>query len=108
MEEEPLRRPSASRVLFIYLSFCRAEPVAHGNSEARLEVQLELQLPAYTTATAMPDQTCICDLHHSSWQCRLLNPLREARDRTHILMDTSQAHYRRATVGTPEWYVLLP
>ena len=32
----------------------------------RLGVQLELQLPAYTTATATLDPSCICDLHHSS------------------------------------------
>ena len=42
---------------------------------ARLGVELELQLLVYTTATAMPDLNCVCDLHHSSWQCRILNPL---------------------------------
>ena len=30
-----------------------------------------------------------------------LDPLREARDRTHILADTSRVHYHRATAGTP-------
>ena len=49
-------------------------------------VNLELQLPAYTTATATQDLSCICDLHHSSWQHRILNPLIEARDRTCNLM----------------------
>ena len=34
---------------------------------SRLGVELEeLQLPAYTTATATPDPSHICDLHHSS------------------------------------------
>ena len=56
----------------------------------RLGVELELQLPAYTTATATQDPSCICDLYHSSWQRQILNSLSEARDRTHILMDTSQ------------------
>uniref|UniRef100_A0A8D0PDY6 Odorant binding protein 2B n=1 Tax=Sus scrofa TaxID=9823 RepID=A0A8D0PDY6_PIG len=51
-------------------------------------VQLELQLPAYATATAMPDPSHICNLHHSSRQCQILNPLSEARDRTHVLLDT--------------------
>ena len=46
----------------------------------RLEVDLELQLPAYTIATAMPDLSCVCDLHHSSWPCQILNPLSEAGD----------------------------
>ena len=59
----------------------------------RLRVELELQLPAYTTATAAQDPSCICDLHHSSWQYQTLNPLSEARDQTLILVDTSQVHY---------------
>ena len=41
-------------------------------------VESELSLPAYTTATAMPDLTCICDLHHSSQQCWMLNPMSKA------------------------------
>ena len=50
----------------------------------RLGVELELQLPACTTTTAMPDLTRVCDLYHSSWQCWILNPLMSrARDRTH-------------------------
>ena len=55
----------------------------------RLGVKPELQLSAYTTATAMPDLTCVCDLHHSSQQRQILNPLSKARE-TCILMDTSQ------------------
>ena len=55
-----------------------------------LWVKSELQLPAYTTATATPALSCICDLYHSLWQCWILNPLSETRDRTCILMDTSQ------------------
>ena len=53
----------------------------------------ELQLLAYTTAIATQDPSSICDLHHSSRPCWILNPLREARDRTHVLMDTSQIHF---------------
>ena len=53
----------------------------------RLEVKLELQLQAYTTATATWDRSHICDLHHSSWQHRILNPLREAKEPTCILRD---------------------
>ena len=49
----------------------------------RLGVKSELQLPAYTTATATPDPSHICDLHHSSVQRQILNPRSEARDRTH-------------------------
>ena len=48
----------------------------------RLGVELELQLLAYATATATQDPNHVCDLHHSSQQHRILNPLSEARDRT--------------------------
>ena len=57
-----------------------------------LGVESELQLPAYTTATATPDPSHICDLHHSSQQRRILNLLSEARDRTHNLMVPSRIH----------------
>ena len=55
----------------------------------RLVVELELLLLAYTTATATSDLSCICNLHHSSWQHQILNPLSGAKDPTRILMDTS-------------------
>ena len=65
-------------------------------------VKSEMQLPAYTTATATQDPSRICDLDHSSWQCGILKPLSKARDWTRILMDTSWVHYCWATKGTPE------
>ena len=46
----------------------------------RLAVKSELHLPAYTTATAMPDPSRVCDVHQSSRQPRILNPLFEARN----------------------------
>ena len=66
-----------------------------------LEVKSQLQLLAYTTATATQDPNHICDLHHSSPQRWILNPLREARDRTRIFMDTSQILSPWAMTGTP-------
>ena len=56
----------------------------------RLGVDLELQLLAYTTATAALDLRLICNLHHSSWQCQILPPLSKARARTRNLMVPSQ------------------
>ena len=72
----------------------------------RLRVQLELWPPAYATATATRDTATqdpshICDLHCSSWQHWILNPLREAKDQTHVLMDSSWVHYHWATMRTP-------
>ena len=46
----------------------------------RLGVELELQLLAYTTATAMQGLSHVFNLHHSSWQHQVLNPLSEVRD----------------------------
>ena len=54
----------------------------------RLGMESELHLLVYTTATAMQDPSCICELHHSSWHCWILNLLNEAKDQTCLLMDT--------------------
>ena len=54
----------------------------------RLRAKSELQLQAYTRATAMPDLSRVCDLHHSSQQCQILIPLSEARAQTCVLMGT--------------------
>ena len=55
----------------------------------RLGVELELQLLPSTTTTVMQNLSHVCDLHHSSQQHQILNPLSKAMDQTHILMDTS-------------------
>ena len=70
----------------------------------RLGVQLELQLPAYATATATPYPSRVFDLHHSSQQRWILNPLSKARDRTLNLVVPSQIHFRCATMGTPSFH----
>jgi len=67
----------------------------------RLGVELELLLPAYTTATATPDPRCIFNLYHSSRQRWILNPLSKARDQTLNLMVPSWIRFRCATAGTP-------
>ena len=46
----------------------------------RLGVELELQLLAYTTATATWDPSCVFDLLHTLQHRQILNPLSEARD----------------------------
>ena len=68
----------------------------------KLGVQLELQLPAHATATAMQDPSHIDDLHHSLQQCRILNPLSEARDQTLNLRVPSQIRFCCAMMGTLE------
>ena len=56
---------------------------------------------AYTTATATPDLSRVCNLHHNSEQRWILHPLSKARDRTCVLMDTSRVHYCWAMTGAP-------
>ena len=58
----------------------------------RLGVELELHLPAYTTATATSDPSLIYELDHGSRQQWILNPLIEVRDQTQVLMHTSRVH----------------
>ena len=72
----------------------------------RLGVESELQLPACITATAMQDPNHICDLHYTSWQCQILNPLSKAMDQTHILMDANQIHFC-SMMETPLGHVLI-
>ena len=70
-------------------------------------IELELQFLAYTTITAiaMQDPSCICDLCLSLQQRQILNPPREAKDQTHIHMDTSQVlnplSHNRSSYGLP-------
>ena len=59
----------------------------------RLETKLELQLLAYASATAMRDPWHVCNLHPSSQQHQIFNPLSKARDQTRILMDISWVCY---------------
>ena len=65
----------------------------------RLGAELELQLPAYTTATAMKDLSHICNIYRGLQQCWILDLLIESRDQTCILMDTSWV--QQAMTGTP-------
>ena len=77
---------------FFFLSF-RAAPAAYGGSQAR-----------------DPIRAVAAGLHHrhsntrselQARQCRILHPLSEARDRTHILMVPSRIRFHCAMVGTP-------
>ena len=73
----------------------------------RVGFKSKLQLPAYTTATATPDLSPICDLHHSSWQLLIPNLLSKARDQTHNFMVASQIHFRCTTMGTSVWVLYI-
>ena len=86
---------------FFCVCVCFLGPNLRHTEVPRPGVKAEPQLLAYTTAMARRDLSWVCHLHHSSWQHRILNSVSEARDRTHIPLDTSQVCYPWATAGTP-------
>ena len=63
--------------------------MAYGGSQARGQIGAAAA-SLHARATATPDLSRVCYLHHSSWQHRILNALSKARDQTGILMDTSR------------------
>ena len=92
--------------VFVFGLF-RAERAAYGSSQARSRIRTHV-LISHSSLPPLPGCSlyhshgnvgsepglCVCNLHHSSRKCWILNPLSEARDQTCVLMDTSQACYR--------------
>ena len=67
--------------LLVPLCLFSAAPAVHGGSQARGGMGIAVaSLHLSHGNTRSP--SCLCDLHHNSRQCRLLNPLSETRDRT--------------------------
>ena len=64
----------------IFFLFFFSGPHLRHMEVPRLGVESKLQLPAYTTAAEALDPSCICNLHRSLKQRKILNPLCEARD----------------------------
>ena len=68
---------------FFFFGLFRATLIAYESSQARGRTG--------AAAAGLPhkyskkDPSHVCDLQHSSWQCRILNALSEARDRTCVL-----------------------
>ena len=81
--------------LFIHLFFFLVMEIP------RLGMESELQLPAYTIATATRDPSSICDLHHDSQQGWIADPVSKARDQTYTLLDTRQIRFCCSTAETP-------
>ena len=97
--------PKLHALSFFFFPPFRAAPTAYEGSQAR--GQIELQLPACTTATAMQNPSCICNLHHSSQQGPILNPLSKARDGIPNLLVPSQICFCCATTRTPQTAFLI-
>ena len=84
----PIKKPNPPYLTRNIIFFGLLWPHLWHMAVPRLGVELELQLPAYTTATATWDLNRICDLRHSSRKHWIPDPLSKARDGTCILTDT--------------------
>ena len=58
-------------ILCYFIFFVFLGPHLQHMEVPRPGVELELQLPAYTTATTTQDPSHICNLHHSSQLCQI-------------------------------------
>ena len=87
------RKQEQSMFLFLFLFFLLGLHMQH-TEVPRVGVKLELLQPHQWCQ----DPSRVCNLHHSSWQYWILNPLSRARDRTRILVDTSWFCYTE-----PQW-----
>ena len=91
-------------LLYLFFSFSffwggclfEATPTAYGSFQARSEIRTAAASLHHSHSNEGSE--LICNLYHSSQQGWIFNSLSEARDRTCILMDTSQVHYSRATI----------
>ena len=80
--------PVVAGVHTLFFSLFRVTPVAYGSSQARGQFGAAAAGLYHSHSTS--DLSSLFDLHHSSRQCWILNPLNKTRDRTHILTDASQ------------------
>ena len=87
---------------FLFLVFClfKAAPMAHGGSQVR--GPFRATAPGQYHSHSNTGSEHVCKLHHSSWQCQILNPLSKARDWICKLMDPSRIRFHSATTGKPQ------
>ena len=90
---------------FLFLAFFSATFTAYGSSQARGRIRAVAAGHSHSNARC---EARICDLHHSSQQCWILNPLRETRDWTCILMSTTRIRLHWAMMGTPRTEFSFP
>ena len=98
----------SGKYIYIYFVFClfKAAPAAYGGSQARDLIRATAA--SLCQSHGRPDPSHICNPHHSSRQCQILNPLIEARDRTCNLMIPSRICFHCPTDRTPKiWKILM-
>ena len=75
-------------LFFFFFPFLGPHSQAYGGSQAR--DLIGAVAPGLHHSHSNAGSEPICDLHHSSQQCWILNPLLKARDRTRNLMVPSR------------------
>ena len=78
----PSAGPPPSLSLSFFFFVCRVASAAYGSSQARGQIGVA------ATATSQIQATSVTYLNSKLWKHQILNPLREARDQTLILMDS--------------------
>ena len=91
---------------FFFFVFFRAAPSAYGGSHARGPIRT-VAAGLHHSHSHTRSEPWLWPIYHSSQHCRILNPLSEARDRTHVLMNISQIRVCWAATGTP-YFQFLP
>ena len=89
-------------VEFFFCFFIFLEPIANGGSK-RLNQSCSCWPMPQPQQRPIPAASETC---HSSWQCWILNPLSEARERIWVLMDASQIHFCWVMIGTKKCWDL--
>ena len=87
---------------FFFSFFClfRATSMAYGSFQTKGQIGAVAASLHHSHSKVRSDLSLVCDLHCSLQQCQIPDPLREARDRTCILMEASRICFCCATEGT--------
>ena len=87
------------KFIFCFVLCFRAVLAAYGGFQARGRIGATATSLCHSHSNV--ESELVCDLHHSSRQHQISNPLSEARNRTRIFMDTRQIRFHFAMMGTP-------
>ena len=90
---------------FIYLFMLfKAVPAAYGSSQGRGGIGASATGLCHSHSNS--GSSHVCNLHHSSGQRQIPNPLSQARNPACILMDSSRDRFHCTAAGTPiNWFL---
>ena len=92
-------------VCFSFFAFFRVAPVAYGSFQAMGWTGATAASLCYSHRNTRSE--CVCDLHCSSRQCWIFNPLREASDWTQILRICNLLSYKKKSMLFLLYFSLL-